>query len=215
MKNSITYSVTAESLIRRFKLEHYVSRLFISRAKDNPYHNIRHMLHVMLECYEAAVSLEIPHSEIRPLLLAALLHDLDHPGIRRPDSENISDSINAIRNCVQKKDKSILEKVCRLVQYTEYPNRADLPPNILGDIIRDADLTQAFIGHTAWVNEVLIGLSLEWKISLTPEHIDGQITFVKSIQWKTRWAQEKYSDTVRAAKVAEYESWKRILFPAQ
>lgn len=171
------------------------------------------MLHVMLECYEAAVYEEVPHLEIRPLLIAALLHDLDHPGIRRSDSENISDTILAIRKCTLKKDHRILEKVCNLVRYTEYPNRSDLPPNLLGNIIRDTDMTQAFIGHTAWVNEVLIGLSLEWDLPLTAKHIDQQIAFVKNLTWKTRWAQEKYGEEAKANKIAEYRSWKKILFP--
>lgn len=212
MQKPIRYSTAAENLIHTFNLEHYVRRLFMSCAVKNSYHNVRHMVHVMLECYEAAIYEHIPHDQIRELLIAGLLHDLDHPGILRLDSENISDTIKAVRECAADGDKQTVDRVCDLILYTEYPYQANLPLSKLGDILRDADLTQSFVGQIAWIHEVLIGLTLEWELPLTPEHVDNQIKFIKGLNWKTEWARKKYDPTVVSAKIAEYENWKNILF---
>jgi hypothetical protein len=53
----------------------------------NPYHNFRHMAHVLWLCYKACqyYSQELAPRQMRTLLIAALFHDFDHTG--RPIGE--------------------------------------------------------------------------------------------------------------------------------
>ena len=61
-------------------LTYYFQVLFF-RANNlyNPYHNFRHMTHVLWLCYKACeyYSRELPPRQMRALLIAALFHDFE------------------------------------------------------------------------------------------------------------------------------------------
>ena len=71
----------------------YYFRIVFKFAQNlhNPYHNMRHMLHVMWLCYQACSFYkdEMSPRDMRVLLIAAIFHDFDHLGIRGDDSKNI------------------------------------------------------------------------------------------------------------------------------
>jgi hypothetical protein len=62
----------------------YYFRVLFFRANNlyNPYHNFRHMSHVLWLCYKSCqyYSHELPPRQMRTLLIAALFHDFDHTG---------------------------------------------------------------------------------------------------------------------------------------
>src|SRR5580704_3760633 len=61
---------------------YFQTLFFRSSNLHNPYHNFRHMLHVLWLCYKACLHYEkkLTPREMRNLLVAALFHDFDHPG---------------------------------------------------------------------------------------------------------------------------------------
>jgi len=68
---------------------------FKSRNLHNPYHNFRHMLHVLWLCHQACGYYQnrLTPRRMRNLLIAALFHDFDHPGHPHP-GEGDPDRIN-------------------------------------------------------------------------------------------------------------------------
>jgi hypothetical protein len=68
---------------------------FRSLNLHNPYHNFRHMLHVLWLCHKACryYQNELTSRQMRNLLITALFHDFDHPGHPHP-GENDPDRIN-------------------------------------------------------------------------------------------------------------------------
>jgi hypothetical protein len=61
----------------------YFRTIFFSATNlENPYHNLRHMLHVTWLCHQACAyyRAELTPLQIRELLIAALFHDFNHPG---------------------------------------------------------------------------------------------------------------------------------------
>ena len=61
----------------------------------HPYHNFRHMLHVMWLCHEACKFYrnELSRRQMRDLLIAALFHDFNHSGMLGDDDLNILSEI--------------------------------------------------------------------------------------------------------------------------
>ena len=77
-------------------LVHYFQVLFFKAGNlTNPYHNLRHTLHVLWLCYKACRYYrdELTPRQMRILLIAALFHDFDHPGQPHP-GEADPDRIN-------------------------------------------------------------------------------------------------------------------------
>src|SRR5580658_6965423 len=74
----------------------YLQILFFrSTNLHNPYHNFRHMLHVLWLCHKACryYQKKLTPRQMRNLLVAALFHDFDHPGHPHPGEED-PDRIN-------------------------------------------------------------------------------------------------------------------------
>jgi len=100
-------------LISLFKIEEEKLHSFLIEvrhgySKKNPYHNFRHAFDVTHCCYLILTSggaMELlTHLEIVALLISAICHDFEHPGLNNTFLANTSDSLALRYN-----DKSILE----------------------------------------------------------------------------------------------------------
>jgi len=205
--------VAAVDVVADYDLGHYFHVLSNSYGVDNGYHNVRHGLHVMMECYRAIRWYNITDFvRVRSFLIAALLHDLNHPGMKREDSLNIIHTTNSIASNLLPEDEQLSGQISEYVWFTEFPQKP-VPENLFAGIIQDADRTQAFSGE-GYVSEIFIGLAAEWGVSPDAKHIQGQIDFLKSISWKSDWAQHVYPQEVIDAKIAEYQQWMQMLSAA-
>lgn len=195
-------------IIAEYNLGFYVRLLLGSKCRQNPYHNVGHMFHVLYECYEAVVFYHLEVECARPLLIAALMHDYDHPGVAtgQPDSKNILITCEAFMRLCPCEDRGIRDSVIRLIQCTEFPHQGEV--DTLGDIIRDADRSQAFASKTSYI-DVLIDLGQESLQQLSVEFLEGQIVFLRSLVWNTAWAKSKYPPKLVSAKIDEYQLWQQ------
>jgi hypothetical protein len=100
-------------LLSRFKIpeekfRHFLIEIRNGYMKKNPYHNFRHAFDVTQSCYlfltSAGAAEYLTHLEILSLLLAALCHDFEHPGLNNTFQAN-TNSMLALRY----NDRSILE----------------------------------------------------------------------------------------------------------
>ena len=109
-------------------LIHYFQLVFRkARNLNRPYHNGRHMLHVLYLCYQACAyyrgSCELTLRQARNLLIAALGHDFDHPGMQGDDDLNIE---RAIRNFIPHLlpgDKPHTGEITSIMRVTEFPHK--------------------------------------------------------------------------------------------
>src|SRR3990167_8676608 len=84
-------------------------RIIFTQAKNiyNPYHNLRHMTHVMWLCYQACIFYrnKMSSREMRNLLIASLFHDFDHSGVAGNDKLNIEKSLNGLKKYLLPEDE--------------------------------------------------------------------------------------------------------------
>ena len=191
----------------------YYFRLIFYHAQnlDNPYHNFRHLYHVMWLCYSACLFYGKYFSarKMRNLLIAAMFHDFDHTGVAGPDSVNIERAVAALRKYILPEDWDHLAEIENLIQLTQFPyeipsDKVNLPARIL----RDADVSQAL--NPAWVQHVVFGLAKEWG-KKPIEVLRTQGAFHNSIEFATNWAKEMFPPEVVAAKVAEAAEYVELL----
>ncbi len=192
-------------------LIHYARVVFrAAQNLANPYHNLRHMFHVPYLCYLAICYYaqhypgRISKLEARYLLIAALFHDFDHPGIMGHDDLNIARSVRGLDKHILDDDRSHFEVIKILMQATEYPYTVESDDlTLLGKILRDADMLQVLC--SAWLQQVVVGLSAEW--SMTPtEILRMQPGFLGQLKLHTEWAQNMFPQDDIDAKIAEAEA---------
>jgi len=198
-------------------LTFYFRTLFFrSRNLHNPYHNLRHMLHVLWLCYKACryYQNELTPRQMRNLLIAALFHDFDHPGHPHPgeddpDRINIPIAIAGLRRYIMPTDRPFLPEIEALIEVTHYPHKvASDKLDLQGRIIRDADLAQAL--SPAWIQQVVIGLAQEWRVQ--PLHVlRSQASFLTGLSFSTRWARQLFPQALIHAKTEEAEQLLRLL----
>ena len=80
--------------------------------------------------------------------------------------------------------------------------------DLLGQIIRDADLAQAL--SPAWLQPVVFGLAQEWEMSPL-EVLKGQGSFLAGLSFSTCWAQQLFPQELIQAKTEEVEQLLRLL----
>lgn len=199
-------------------VEYFRSVFFEASNLQNPYHNFRHMLHVMWLCYDACRYYrdQLTPRQMRTLLVAALFHDFDHPGHPHPGEEdpdriNIAIAVAALRRRVVPADAASLREIEALIEATHFPYRVpghelELPRQI----IRDADLAQVF--SQAWIQQVVIGLGQEQGVAPI-DVLKYQTTFLRRLTFSTEWAQHMFPAALIEAKIAEAEQLVRILQP--
>ena len=189
---------------------------FKSRNLHNPYHNFRHMLHVLWLCHQACRYYQnrLTPRQMRDLLIAALFHDFDHPGRPHPgetdpDRINIPIAIAGLRRCIMPADRAFLPQIEALIEATHYPYKIGSHKlDLLGQIIRDADLAQAL--SPAWIQQVVFGLAQEWEVPPL-EVLKGQGSFLASLSFSTCWAQRLFPRELIRAKIEEVEQLLRLL----
>ena len=175
-------------------LKHYFRAIFEAPNVDHPYHNLRHMLHVMWAVHEAGVyyDTQISKRTLRNMLIAALFHDYDHVGKTGNDAENIIRALQGLNKYLLEEDRDWdnLHVITRCIDATEFPHKEltgglGLPEQI----VRDADV--AYTLNTVWIQTVLRGLSQEMNLS-AQQLLKGQEPFLKSLKFETEWAQNHY-----------------------
>ena len=176
-----------------------------------PYHNFRHMLHVLWLCYQAAAFYgpKLTGRECRHLFIAALFHDFDHSGLAGNDDLNVERSVRAMKKHLLPFDAGYVGHIEQIIRATEYPHTvpsADLP--LVCQIIRDADLAQAL--SPAWIQHVVFGLAAEW--GKKPIEVLGmQAAFHRNLKFHTEWAQTQFPQSAIDEKVSEAEGLHRLL----
>jgi hypothetical protein len=151
---------------------------------------------------------------MRGLLIAALFHDFDHPGHPHageddPDRINIPIAIAGLQRYIAAEDRDLLPEIEATIQATHYPYK--IPGDkldLLGKIIRDADLAQAL--SPAWIQQVVIGLGQEWRVKPL-EVLRMQARFLANLPFTTEWARQLFPPALVQAKIEEAEKLLRFL----
>ncbi|MHB8519950.1 MAG: HD domain-containing protein [Limisphaerales bacterium] len=176
-----------------------------------PYHNFRHMFHVLWLCYQACCfyNKKLTPREMRNLLIAAMFHDFDHSGLMGDDDLNILKAVRGLERHLLEEDKAHLRDITGLIHTTEYPYKT--VPEQLGlsaQIIRDADLSQALT--VGWVQQVIFGLATEW--SLKPiDVLKMQGPFMSGLKFSTEWGKRMFPKSDIARKVKETNEFLELL----
>ncbi len=188
-------------------------RVVFSKAQNlgNPYHNFRHVFHVVWLCDDACMFYknQLTKNEMRCLLIAAMFHDFDHPGIMGDDDLNIARAIRALKKYILREDLEYFEIIASIISATEYPYKT--ATHILSlpkQIIRDADMGQAF--SVAWMQQILFGLAEEWGRQPI-DVLRAQTEFLKNLRFSTDWAKQMFPQWQIDAKLAEVEEFLQIL----
>ena len=146
---------------------------------------------------------------MRNLLIASLFHDFDHSGTMGDDDLNIIKAIRGLEKHIVLADKSSLEEIKGIIRATQYPyDVASDKLNLSGQIIRDADLSQAF--SVAWIQQVIFGLAAEWG-KKPIEVLGSQTPFLKSLRLHTKWAQIQFPQETIDGKIQEVQELLELL----
>jgi HD domain len=205
-----------ESLYEGDLLAYFKLLFYASHNLANPYHNFRHTLHVIWLCHMACRHYRgtLSRRQMRNLLIAALFHDFDHPGHAHPgepdpDRLNIDIAIAGLRRHVTAEDRTFLPEIEALIEATHYPYKTSGDElGLLGKILRDADSAQVL--NPVWLQQVIIGLAAERGVQPI-EVLREQPSFLGTLAFQTKWAQQLFPPELVAAKIAEAEALARLL----
>jgi hypothetical protein len=194
----------------------YYFQVLFRKARNlyMPYHNARHVMHVTWMCHEALLfhknaGVPLHKRDGRSLLIAAISHDFDHTGRGGNDDVNIELAVRGLRASIAECDRPFLSEIEQLIRWTRFPyNVPEKDLNILGLILRDADVSQAF--SVAWIQQVVFGLAEEW--GKAPIEILGmQKGFLQNLKFHTNWAKTQFGQELIEKKIAEAEELLAIL----
>lgn len=199
-------------------LRHYFKAVFFNaRNWNNPYHNFRHIFHVLWLCYDAcgfyrkvgAVGWTLERA--RNLLIAAIFHDYDHSGRTGRDDLEIQRAIDGLRKHIEEADKWNLEEIESIIKDTQFPYQ--VPGEKLGrlesQILRDADISQAL--SPVWLQQVIFGLALEMNVPPI-KMLEMQESFLRNaIKPLTAWGQERFPQQLIDEKIGEAKALLELL----
>jgi hypothetical protein len=191
-------------------------RILFSKARNlrAPYHNARHMLHVLYMCHEAVcyysrIGLPIHPGDARNLLIAAMFHDFDHTARGGNDDLNIQFALRGLEAHILKEDAPYLDMIKMIISLTQYPYKVETRDiDILGQILRDADMSQAM--SSAWIQQVVFGLAEEWG-KPAMEVLRMQVGFHRGLVFYTAWGKSMFTQEMINSKIAEAEELVAIL----
>jgi hypothetical protein len=189
-------------------LKHYFRITMRAPNVLNPYHGIRHMLHVLWECYQGAIALGIDGEKLRCLLIAALFHDYDHSGKLIEDNKNIERAITGMQIHLLPEDKQHESTIESLIRCTAFPHIGD-PSSTLHALLRDVDLAQGL--SETWIEHILFRLSQE-KGNTMESMLERQTDFLQVLEkgLYTMWARKKYCPKI-TARLEEVRLMKEVL----
>ena len=194
-------------------LKHYFKAVFNAPNKDMPYHNLRHMLHVMWSTYNGAMYYdnEISPRMLRNMLIAALFHDYGHCGKSGNDADNIITALHGLNEHLLEEDRDWdeLHWITRCIDATEFPHRELTGGMTLPElIVRDADVTYTL--HEVWI-QTICGLAQE--IGLTSEQmLKYQEPFLSNFNFSTEWGKATYGDRLKE-RIEEAKEMVKVLYP--
>ncbi len=185
--------VNNEGITYEGDLRHYFRVIWQSENVDVPYHNLRHMLHVLWHTHRGLVSTGISPIEIRKTLIAAIFHDYNHPGKLGNDADNIEIAVQGLRNNILPEDAVHMEDIVTCIKATQFPHiQGEFPIN--AKILRDVDVASTL--NNVWMQTVLFGLGKEF--GKTPnEMLKMQLVFLPLLKFETIWAQKEYGPLVK------------------
>ncbi len=197
-------------------LTHYFVAVFTkARNLTNPYHNFRHLFHVLWMCYDAAryYRSQVSPLEIRALLIASIFHDFDHSGRVGQDDLEIERAIRGLIANLAPEDGALLPLIKRLIQATEYPYKVPSEElTLLEQILRDADMSQTF--SDVWIQQSLFGLSAE--LGMSPlQMLTTQEGFLLSLQFTTEWANKAITPLKIKRRIDEVRRLVALLVPSE
>lgn len=199
-------------------LKHYFRAVFFNaRNWNNPYHNFRHVFHVLWLCHEACgfYHKNPPQGwtleRARNLLIAAMFHDYDHSGRTGRDDLEIQRSLDGIRKHIEEPDKFNLEEIESIIKDTQFPY---LVPGeelsmLESQILRDADISQAL--SPVWLQQVIFGLAIE--MNMPPiKMLEMQESFLRNaIKPLTSWGKHRFPQVMIEEKISEAKALLEIL----
>lgn len=175
-------------------LEKYFKILFEKATNVRaPYHNMRHTLHVVSECYDGACYYGFDKRIFRNLLIAALFHDFNHAGqMTGNDDLEVERAIRGLRAHLFLEDDPYMECIQGYIRSTQFPHkRANNELALAEQVLRDADMSQS-LDSDDWIQQILFGLSAEMRI--TPKDLLAtQENFLSSIEFASEWGIKKFS----------------------
>lgn len=157
-----------------------------STGRSNPYHNVCHTLDVLQAVYEAAKFHGLSADELLNLCIAAIFHDMNHPGrSRSKDRFNIEVALVMLRANILPQHRSRVPEISDLIWATEYPYT--IPESELSlsqQIMRDADMCQNF--SPAWIQQSWFGLAEELRYDPVA-FLGTRPAFLRAIHFHSGW----------------------------
>jgi hypothetical protein len=145
------------------------------------------MTHVLWEAYDGGINMGLSPKELRILLIAALMHDYDHTGVKGDDSVNVERAIRALDKYALEEDRESLIEIRATIRATQFPYTDEVfTQNQL--LLRDADQSQTF--SLVWMQS-LLGLSQEMGISFR-KILEMQRPFMSGLNFHTLWGKNKF-----------------------
>lgn len=176
--------------------EKYVTKLLTEQLSDShSYHSLDHTMRVRDACLEIGKGMELKEEDLEVLELAALFHDTgfiaQYDG-HEEASHKIAQDFLAAQDYKHKK----LDKVLGCIAITKMGVE---PKNQLGEIMKDADLTN--LGRADYL-ETLADLRHEWEVILGQKHADKDWyqlnrSFLKSHSYHTAYAEKHFGAQVK------------------
>ena len=158
-----------------------------------PYHNLRHMLHVMWATYNGGLYYDIDPRTLRNMLIAALMHDYNHTGRTGDDTINIEFAIRGFEENMLLEDVPYMNDIIFLIRATQFPH-TEIEYSLPAFILRDADV--AYTLNDSWIHIVNIGLSQELNIT-AEKMLKFQETFLSGMKLYTEWGKKEYSEKIK------------------
>jgi hypothetical protein len=114
-----------------------------------------------------------------------------------------------VRRHIEADESASLPEIEALIKATHYPYKtAGEELDLLGKILRDADLAQMF--SPVWIQQVVIGLAGERGVKPI-EVLRAQAPFLDTLSFQTRWARQMFPQELIKAKIEEAEKLVRLL----
>lgn len=202
--NRVQNRTEALLYLQRYDLVVAHAYLSIENGSGNlPYHNNDHAMTVVKWCgrLESMMAAKTMTS-VRGMLLGGVLHDIHHSGGKRPDSDNVSDALDALvqfaaihrRNFIP--EETEVARQC--IECTVFPFVVE-PVTTEQKIIRDADILQSIDVDF----ENILGEQLRKEIIVArgkpvsrKQFAEGELAFLDTIEMYTEpgkvlWAAAK------------------------